>query len=136
MKLTTTLGLLVVVAILSAVVTKYYFPRIETQTVETTKEIVKTDIVTVTKIIENKDGSKETTTTTTDHTSKNETSSSSKTVAATNKDWMVSVSGDIKTTTRDQYYELQVQRRILGPFYLGAKASTNQTVGVSVGFEF
>jgi hypothetical protein len=54
-------------------------------------------------------------------------------------DWMISALAssnmkDIKSLQPD--YGISVQRRILGPVYLGAFGITNKQVGLSVGFQF
>ena len=135
-----TVGILVLAtAIISAVVTRYYFPKVQTQvqTVEVTKEVVKNNIVTVTKIVKEKDGSETTTTTTTDNsvTQTSDSKSKSKTIAAS-KDWVISGSVQTKFEGLQPIYGVQVQRRILGPFYLGAMTNTDRAAGVSIGFEF
>ncbi len=122
-------------AIASSVVTRYYFPKVNTKTVETTKEVIKTDIKTVTRTITAPDGTTDTTTVTEDHSIKRD--SSNKT-ALTNKqpNWMVSGAVLTDFTRQPPYYGIQVQRRILGPFYIGALLTTKQDVGLSLGFEF
>lgn len=139
MKYSTVAIIVVVVALASAAMTRYYFPQIEmkTQTVEVTKEVVKNNVQTVIKEVVKTDGTKETTTTIDDRTTKIGSEKKRETVQiAAKKDWMLSVSTDFQYRNGTQSYELQVQRRILGPFYLGAKASTNSSLGVSVGMEF
>lgn len=131
-----TVGIIViVVAILSAVTTRYYFPKVSMQTVEVEKEVVKNNIVTITKTIKGTDGTEETTTTTTDKSTSNSTASKSVTITAS-KDWMISASAGTKFEGLQPIYGLQVQRRILGPIYVGAMASTDKMIGLSVGFEF
>lgn len=135
MDLSKNVVVVLVVAALSVAVTKYYWPRVETKTVEVTKEVLKTDVRTVVKIVEKPDGSKETTTEIVDHSSK-ESSKSKESVKYTQKDWMVSASASTKFTNIEPIYGAQVQRRILGPIYMGVVASTDKMVGVSVGLEF
>lgn len=125
----------VVSFVIGAAVARYYYPRIEMKQVEVTKEVVRNDIRTVTRMVERPDGSKETVVEVVDKSTKKETSTKETTVAS-KKDWVISVSTDYNYRDYQQSYELQVQRRILGPFYIGAKASTNQSVGAMVGFEF
>jgi hypothetical protein len=128
--------LIVLVAVAAAGITRYYFPKVEFRDVEVTKEVVRTDVKTIVKTVERPDGTKETTTETTDHSVKHETSTKDIQIAA-KKDWMFDVGARLNVSNRDVIvYDLQVQRRILGPFFLGAKASTDKTVGVSVGMEF
>lgn len=136
MNLKSILILMAIVAVISAGVTRFYFPKTETKTVEVTKEVVKTDVRTVVRTVERPDGTKETTSETVDHTVKHETETK-KSESFKSKDWVVSVSALAKLSTFPQpIYGVQVQRRILGPFYLGAMANTDQSIGVSVGMEF
>lgn len=127
---------IVITAALSAVVTRYYFPKLQMQTVEVEKEVVKNNVVTVTKIVKEKDGTETTEITTVDKSTKKSEDSKVVSIAAS-KDWMISASAqtDFKEGLKP-VYGLQVQRRILGPFYLGATANTDKAIGVSVGFEF
>lgn len=130
--------LLIIVAVISAGITRYYFPQIEFKNVEVTKEIVRNDIKTIVKTIEHKDGTKETIEERIDKSIKQE-STSSETVITKKNDWMLDISlrqNSISKLTESPVYELQVQRRILGPFFVGAKASTDQSFGLSLGMEF
>lgn len=131
-----TVGLIVLAtAIMSAVVTKYYFPKIQTQTVEVEKEVVKNHIITIVKNTKNSDGSETTETRTEDTSTKRSTDTKSTTVLAS-KDWVVSGSAQTKFDSLQPIYGVQVQRRILGPFYVGAMANTDHSAGLSIGFEF
>lgn len=128
--------LMVVVAAVSAGITRYYFPQIEFKNTETVKEVVRNDIRTIVKEVVRPDGTKETTTETTDKSTKKETSTS-ETIIAAKKQWMFSVGANTKFSDRDVLvYDLHVQRRIMGPFFLGAKAGTDKSIGVSIGMEF
>lgn len=124
-----------ITAVVSAAVTRYYFPKLQMQTVEVEKEVVKNNVVTVIKTVKEKDGTEETTTTIVDKTEKKQTDSKTVTVAAKN-DWVISASVGTKFDDLKPIYGAQVQRRILGPFYLGAMANTDKTIGLSIGFEF
>lgn len=127
--------LLIVVAAASAGITRYCFPAIEFKNTETTKEVVRNDVRTVIKEVTRPDGTKETITETTDKSVKKETSQS-ETVIAAKPQWMFDVGVRKTLTDRELYYDLQVQRRIVGPFFLGGKLSTDKSVGVSIGMEF
>lgn len=131
----TTIILLITVAAVSAGVTRYFFPQVQFRDVEVTKEVVKTDVKTVVRVIERPDGTKETVRETTDKSVKHETTAKEVTVSKKN-DWMFDIGARKTLTDKDIYYDLQVQRRILGPFFLGAKVSTDKSVGLSVGMEF
>jgi Na+-translocating ferredoxin:NAD+ oxidoreductase RnfG subunit len=130
-----TVILMVAVAVISAGLTRYYFPQIEIKNTETIKEVVRNDIRTIVKEVVRPDGSKETITETTDKSTKKETSKSELIVAAKNQ-WMVDIAARKTLSDSEIYYDLQIQRRILGPFFAGIKASTDKSVGVSIGMEF
>lgn len=121
--------------VLTFMTTRHYFPKVETKTIETTKEVVHTDIRTVTRTITSPNGQTDTTTVTEDHSTKKD-SSNKTSVAYKQPNWMVS--GSIQSNYRldPPAYGVQVQRRILGPFYLGALLTTKHDVGLSLGFEF
>lgn len=128
--------LLVVVAAVSAGVTRYYFPQVEVKNTEVVKEVVRNDIKTVVREVVRQDGSKEIITEIVDKSTKKETSTS-ETIIASKNQWMVAVGANLKLSNKDLIvYDLQVQRRILGPFFLGARGTTDQSVGVSIGMEF
>lgn len=131
-----TLVLVLVVAAISAAVTRFYFPQIEFKNTETVKEVVRNDIKIIERVIERPDGTKEIIKETTDKSTKKETSTS-ETIIAAKKQWLIAVGANTKLSSRDLIvYDLHVQRRILGPFYLGAKVATDKSVGVSLGMEF
>lgn len=128
--------LMVIVAAVSAGITRYYFPQVEFKNTEVVKEVVRNDIRTIVKEVVRPDGTKETVTETTDKSTKKETSTS-ETIIAAKKQWMFSVGANTNLSNRDiMVYDLHVQRRIMGPFFLGAKATTDKSVGVSIGMEF
>jgi Na+-translocating ferredoxin:NAD+ oxidoreductase RnfG subunit len=131
-----TLILLVLVAAASAGITRYYFPQVEFRNTETVKEVIRNDIRTIVKEVVRPDGTKEIITETTDKSVKKE-SSTSETLLMAKKQWMFGVGAAAKLSDRDVIvYDLHVQRRILGPFFLGARAATDKSVGVSIGMEF
>jgi len=66
--------LVLIVAALSAALTRYYFPKVEMKTQEITKEVIRNDIRTIVKEVTRPDGSKEVITETTDKTVKREES--------------------------------------------------------------
>lgn len=127
--------LLIVVAVVSAGVTRYFFPQVEFKNTETVKEVVRNDIRTIVRTIERPDGTKETTEEIVDRSTRRETSTN-ETIIAAKKQWVFDIGARTKVTDINVVYDLQVQRRILGPFFVGAKASTDQSVGVSIGMEF
>lgn len=135
MELRNVVILVLVVAIGSAGITRYYFPKVQSQTVETTKEVVRTDVHTVVRFVERPDGSKETVTEIVDHSTKHETSTNSQTTFA-RKDWFLGVGASTELKQLEPIYNVQVNRRILGPFYVGAQATTHGEVGLNLGMEF
>lgn len=111
------------------------FPKTKTEIVETEKEVIKKDVVTVVKEIIRPDGSKEVVTTTTDKSKEKKSSSSTTKVLASN--YHVSLkaeTGNIKFS--ELVYSVQVEKRIIGDLFIGASISTNKQVGLSLGIEF
>lgn len=127
--------LCLIVGVVSVAVTRYYFPQIQTKIVETTKEVVRTDIQTVVKTVTLPNGNTESTTTITDHTIKTDIQNKELTIVKA-KDWLVSGSVDSNFKLDTPMYGLQVQRRILGPVFVGGLLDTKGNVGLSVGMEF
>lgn len=127
--------LLILVAAASAGVTRYYFPQVQYKDVEITKEVIKNNIQTVIKTVVKKDGTTETTETINDQSVKKETDSKEISIAKKN-DWMFDIGARTKLDDINPIYSLHAQRRILGPFFLGAQLATDKSVGVSVGMEF
>ena len=111
------------------------FPRIKTETVETEKEVVRKDVVTVVKEVIRPDGTKETTSTTTDKTKENKSATvTSKTLASNYHISISATTNDIKL--QEIVYGVQVQKRIAGPLFLGLTVNTQKQAGISVGMEF
>ncbi len=144
----TTIIALVFVAVASAGITRYYFPKLEFKSVETTKEgtkgETKNDIKTIIRYIERPDGSKETITETTDKSTKKESTkkeSSKEVIIASKNQWLVGLGAGIKLSDKELLYNAQISRRIVGPFFLGVNGSAdkslnNKTVGVFATMEF
>lgn len=130
-----TIILVILVAVASAGLTRYYFPQVEFKNTETVKEVVRNDIRTIVKEVVRPDGTKEIITETTDKTVKKE-ESKNETIIAAKPQWMFDIGARTNLSDRDIYYDLQVQRRVLGPFFLGAKLSTDKSIGVSIGMEY
>lgn len=129
-----TLILVVVAMVVSAGVTRYFFPQIQVKTVEVTKTVIQDNVHTVTHIIQHPDGTKETVVDSTDKSTKQATDTSTKIIASKSQ-WLIAVGANTDFTTPNPTYELHVQRRILGPFYLGVRAGTDKSVGASIGME-
>ena len=99
-------------------------------------EVVKKDIKIVERVVTRPDGTTEKETITEDKTkTEKETLESSLTV---NKkpDWKVSGLSGLDLSNKSQFYGVQVDRRIIGPVFVGVTATTNKTIGLSVGMEF
>jgi hypothetical protein len=132
--------IIIVSAIAGGIVTKRYIkPQevIKTQVVD--HDVIKDRIITIVKEIDNPDGTKEKTTTTTDDRTsvddKNTTTTDIK--APIPKQWLVSAGVGLDAKDNfNKIYQLNVNRRILGPIYVGIWGNTNQSAGLSVGFEF
>lgn len=123
--------LIVITALASAALTRYYFPKTVTKIEE--KEVVRKDVKTIIKEVVKKDGTKETTTEILDRsTEKREFMLEQFKIS----DWIVSASYGMKEFKGEPIYGLQVQRRILGPLFLGLTGSTDKVYGISVGMEF
>lgn len=121
----------------TAALTRYYWPRIETKTVIQRQVVVKKDIRTVTRVVERKDGTKETIIDTVDRST--ETKQSSKEVVALAKSqWLVAATAvqDIDSRLLKPALGVHVQRRILGPFFAGVMANSRREMGLSIGAEF
>lgn len=127
----------IIIAILAIVIGAagmYFLGPKRTSIVE--KEVIKKDIVTVVKEVKRPDGTTETTTTTTDHSQQTNTNTSNF-VADKKHDWNLRLLSEINNYDLSKIeYGIGVERRILGPFFAGAYAVTNKTVGVSIGCEF
>lgn len=94
------------------------------------KEVVKRDVVTVIKEIVKPDGTKETTTSIVDK-SKENTSSKSKTTSK-QRDWLVGAYYRVNEPT----YALLLQRRILGPLFIGVHADLKGNYYGGISYEF
>ena len=130
-----TVGILMLVTcILSVTGTRYLSSKGDSETSESTKEVVRNDVKTIERTIERPDGTKETTKETVDKSTKKETTN--KEVVISKKDWMVSAIVTSKLTELDPVYGIMVQRRIIGPVYLGLSGSTDKRIGINVGLEF
>lgn len=119
-------------AVVSAACTQYFFPQIKT--VEVQKEVIRNDIQTVTHTVKEPDGTTDITTTTTDHSQVTLTDTKKEFNIVPN--WHVSAFADANIKLESPEYGLNVQRRILGPIFIGASLSNKGNVGASLGMEF
>lgn len=123
------------VAVLSAALTYYYFPKIEERHTVEEKEVVRTQVRTVIREVTRPDGSTTRDTVITDNSTGTRTSSVD-VLKLRQKDWHLSASVSYNFDARKQDYGVQAQRRILGPVYLGAELRTDKSAGLIVGVEF
>lgn len=125
------IGLLITVAA-SAATTRYFFPIVNEKIVE--HETVKNNIVTVVKTVKEPNGAVETISTTTDHTIKLE--SQTTTIATLKPQWLVGggMGYDIHSLTPS--YQIEINRRIIGPVLVGLSGSTDGAVRLNVLVEF
>jgi hypothetical protein len=143
-----TIIMLIIVAGMSAGITRYYFPKVEFKSVEVakerSKEETKNDIKTITRYLERPDGSKETVTETTDKSIKKESIKkeiSKEIVILTKSQWLVGLGVGTKILDKELFYSGQISRRIVGPFFLGISGTTdrsfnNKTIQVFSTMEF
>lgn len=120
-----------VTAALSAAVTRYYFPKTVVKVEE--KQVIKKDIRTVIREVKGKDGTTVTETEIIDNST--ERRDKTREVFA-RKDWVLSTSYGLREFKQEAVYGLQVQRRIIGPFYLGASATADKVYSFTLGMEF
>lgn len=102
------------------------------------KEVVRNNVVTVTKEVTRPDGSKEIVTTSTDKTvSKAE--SDAKTVP-TQPQWHLSASAVMADKpdfgAYKPVYGLQIEKQFLGPISLGLRVQTDKQIGAVIGYTF
>lgn len=103
---------------------------------ETTKEVIKRDVVTVVKEITRPDGTKETETRTEDRSTETSDTAKNSKVTAQRPAWKVNgMIGYVSDKSKTEY-GVMVQKDYIGPVSLGAYATTEKTVGLTVGFSF
>lgn len=130
-----------VVAAVSASVTRYYFPQVtvQTKTVEADHSVTQNNVKTVTHEVKKPDGEVDTDITTIDSTVHTDTNTETKqaTQIAPQKDWYIAATASITGVNfANPAYGVQVNRRILGPIFLGGTVNTKGEFGVSLGMEF
>lgn len=110
-------ALIVLVAcVITAVVTRYYYPVVEYKNKEVVKEVIKNDIKTIVKEVVRPDGTKEVITVITDNSTKKE-SVIKETITTQKKQWLVGLTAQQSLKSREQALELTVAKRQVGPFY-------------------
>ena len=126
-------GVIAIVAAASGALAVYRWkPRIVTQTQIVTQNTVQDHIVTVTKEVVQPNGAKEIDTTITNNTVQVTHSDDTVTKAPM---WHVDLGVNTGINLLPSY-SLQVERRIAGPLWIGARAETRGAVGVVIGLEF
>jgi hypothetical protein len=111
----------------------YYLKKPQTIEKQTEIEVVKKDVVTVVKEITKPDGSKEIVTTTTDRSQENR--AKDKVIKTQPKrDWKISAS--VEKNDKREFYGLGIEKRIFDNIWVGVKANTDKSVGITVGVEF
>lgn len=131
--------ILVAMVIGGAIETKFASNKSEIKTQVVDHTITQNHVVTVVKEVDRPDGTKEITTTKDDTSVKHDTSVSDKEdiKAKPAPNWMVSAGvGFELDNSFGRVYKAEVQRRILGPVFLGVYGTTRSEAGLTVGFEF
>lgn len=128
--------LFAIVALIVALGAGYYLGKQSCNT-EITKEteVVNRDVVTIVKEIKRADGSSETTTTTTDKSKekKSEVAVLKSAPAPANRLGISALSANFRES---EAYQLTYERRIAGPLWLCISATTKQTYGIGLSYEF
>lgn len=112
--------------------------KVVTKTVTDVKTVTVTQHDVETVVVNKPDGTTETKIIdhSTDTTKSEDTSVSTKTIENGKPNWKVSVQGSTKHPELQYFYGAQVERRILGPIFVGAFGNVDKTVGLTVGLEF
>lgn len=125
-----------ITAVVTAAAVRYYYPRVDVQTIETTKDVIKTDIRTVVRVVEKPDGTKETVTETVDNTTR-ETKDKKSHIENKQNDWFIAAGVNARLNAINvPSYAISVHRRVLGPVFGGLTADTTGNIGVTIGLEF
>ena len=130
------------IALLSYATGRYMQPaKVVTKIVTETKEIVvvKNDVQTVTHEVDHPDGTVEKTTTTVDKSQETIAKESRTDIEQTKTNqkpqWLIGAQLTPQSGPLGPVYGAEVQRRIIGPIFVGAFGNTNRTVGLSVSIE-
>lgn len=137
MRLYVLLALLLLVV--GIVIGRYTTPeKVVTKTVTEVKTVTVVQHDTQTVITEKPDGTKTTVITdkSVDTTQKDKTQETEKTVENYKPQWKVGVQLAPKNPQYEYFYGVEVERRILGPVFVGAFGNTDRTLGLIVGLEF
>lgn len=118
---------------------RYFTPqKVVTKTVIETKTVTVVQRDTQTTVTEKPDGTKTTVIVdkSIDTTHQDQTIDKTKTVENNKPDWHVGLQLAPKNPQYEYFYGVQVERRILGPVFVGAFGDTDRTLGLVVGLEF
>lgn len=111
--------------------------KVETKIKEV--EVIKHDIKTVTHTVTKPDGSTDTTIVQVDKSTEDKSKESQTTISNAKPNWLISATAG-KSEGRDLLtnptYGLVVQKRFMGPIYLGAYGNNNKEFGLALGMEF
>jgi hypothetical protein len=125
-------SMLIIGLLLGGVGVYHYKPRTVTKTEVVTQQVVQNHIVTVVKTVIAPNGLKTETETITDNTVHTEKEDEVKI-----KEPLWHVSAGVQTGLQFiPSYSLQVERRIVGPLFIGARGATDGVVGFTLGLEF
>lgn len=147
------LAAIVIVAMaVGAALTRQFAPRTVTKTVTQTQtvdhDVIKDHVVTITKEIDRKDGTKEIDTEVVDNRVNTDVSTTKSTTQTTvsapapipQPQWFLTAGAGLDATSlsnlTNPVYNGSVNRRILGPIYMGIWGNTRSQVGVQLGLEF
>lgn len=125
----------VILILVTAAGTKYFWPNVELKIETEEKEVVRTDVRTIIREVERKDGTKERETTIIDRTKRANESSSSLTKLQP-KNWSAHLGAHSAFDGQPPQYSLLINRRILGPFFVGLSGNTDRSAGLHFGAEF
>jgi hypothetical protein len=136
--------LIVVLSLLIGAGSSYYFSPTKVVTKFVTqvqiKDVIHTNVVTVTKTIKQPNGAVETDTTKTDLSITNDQSQtvaeSDKSVTRKESDWKASVQFSSSSTLPEYLYGASIDRKLLGPIYIGAFGNASRVFGAEVGISF
>jgi hypothetical protein len=134
--------LVLIVALVGYAIGRYAQPaKVIKEIKEVEVEKVRTEYRTIVKTVTKPDGTKEVTETT-ENININESTSISEsktTIENIKPQWRLGALAGIEVTSSDFIYGAQVERRVLGPFFMGAWGLTNnqhKAAGLSVSMEF
>lgn len=117
--------------ITGAVGVKFLFPTVQEKIVEKQVDVIQKDTVTEVREVTKPDGSRETITVIVDKSK--EKKESSKVIAIAKPDWHLSVAA---VGLKDRYYQLQLERRVIGEIHVGVLANTKKEIGLTIGMSF